>query len=96
MQACSREPRGGRDPKSVPTLEAVLVGEGYERDALEAQIRAAGAQDWLRLPGRVSDAELVQLYQRAWVLTSASLWTSLAPPAGVVRARGVGWAVVPP
>jgi glycosyltransferase involved in cell wall biosynthesis len=58
--------------KSVPGLEAVLVGEGYERDALEAQIRAAGAQDWLRLPGRVSDAELVQLYQRAWVLTSAS------------------------
>jgi glycosyltransferase involved in cell wall biosynthesis len=58
--------------KDVPALEAVLVGEGYERDALEAQIRAAGAQDWLRLPGRVSDAELVQLYQRAWVLTSAS------------------------
>ena len=58
--------------KSVPALEAVIVGEGYERDALEAQIRAAGAQDWLRLPGRVSDAELVELYRRAWVLTSAS------------------------
>jgi glycosyltransferase involved in cell wall biosynthesis len=58
--------------KAVPALEAVLVGEGYEREALETQIRAAGAQDWLRLPGRVSDAELVQLYQRAWVLTSAS------------------------
>jgi glycosyltransferase involved in cell wall biosynthesis len=58
--------------KSVPALEAVLVGEGYERDALEAQIRAADAQSWLRLPGRVSDAELVELYRRAWVLTSAS------------------------
>jgi glycosyltransferase involved in cell wall biosynthesis len=58
--------------KSVPALEAVLVGEGYERDALEAQIRGADAQSWLRLPGRVSDAELVELYRRAWVLTSAS------------------------
>jgi glycosyltransferase involved in cell wall biosynthesis len=58
--------------RSVPALEAVLVGEGYERDALENQIRAAGAEGWLRLPGRVSDGELVELYRRAWVLTSAS------------------------
>jgi glycosyltransferase involved in cell wall biosynthesis len=58
--------------KRVPDLEATLVGEGYEREALEAQIRAAGAEDWLTLPGRVSDAELVELYRRAWVVTSAS------------------------
>jgi glycosyltransferase involved in cell wall biosynthesis len=58
--------------QSVPGLEAVIVGEGYERDALQAQIRAAGAEGWLRLPGRVSDEELVDLYRRAWVLTSAS------------------------
>ena len=58
--------------RSVPALEAVIVGEGYERDALEAQVRAAGAQSWLRLPGRVSDSELVELYRKAWVLTSAS------------------------
>lgn len=58
--------------KRVPDLEATLVGEGYEREALEAQIRLAGAEDWLTLPGRVSDAELVDLYQRAWVVTSAS------------------------
>jgi glycosyltransferase involved in cell wall biosynthesis len=56
----------------VPGLEAIVVGEGYEREALEAQIRAADAQDWLTLPGRVSDAELVDLYRRAWVVTSAS------------------------
>jgi len=55
-----------------PTLEAVIVGEGYERPALEAQIRAAGATDWLRLPGRVDDAALLDYYRRAWVLTSAS------------------------
>jgi glycosyltransferase involved in cell wall biosynthesis len=58
--------------QQVPDLEAIVVGEGYEREALESQIAAAGAQDWLTLPGRVSDAELVALYQRAWVVTSAS------------------------
>jgi glycosyltransferase involved in cell wall biosynthesis len=61
-----------RTKQQVPDLEAVIVGEGYERDDLEAQIAEAGAQDWLTLPGRVSDAELVALYQQAWVVTSAS------------------------
>jgi glycosyltransferase involved in cell wall biosynthesis len=58
--------------QDVPDLEAVLVGEGYERPALEAQIAAAGATGWLKLPGRLSDDELIALYRRAWVLTSAS------------------------
>jgi glycosyltransferase involved in cell wall biosynthesis len=56
-----------------PTLEAVIAGEGYERDALVARVRAAGATGWLHLPGRLSDAELVALYRRAWVVTSASV-----------------------
>jgi glycosyltransferase involved in cell wall biosynthesis len=55
-----------------PTLRAVVVGEGYERPALEAAVRDAGAQEWLTLPGRVSDTELVELYQRAWVVMSTS------------------------
>jgi glycosyltransferase involved in cell wall biosynthesis len=55
-----------------PALEAVIVGDGYLRDELERQVREADAQDWLRLPGRVSDAELVALYRRAWALCSTS------------------------
>jgi glycosyltransferase involved in cell wall biosynthesis len=55
-----------------PDLEAVIVGDGEERPALEAQVAAAGAGEWLRLPGRVSDDELIDLYRRAWVLASAS------------------------
>jgi glycosyltransferase involved in cell wall biosynthesis len=55
-----------------PTLEAVIVGEGYERASLEALVRAHEAQDWLRLPGYVDDDELVALYRRAWVVTSMS------------------------
>ena len=56
-----------------PTLEAVIAGEGYERADLEARRHAAGADDWLHLPGRLSDDDLVGLYRRAWVLTASSL-----------------------
>ncbi|MCU1487850.1 MAG: putative glycosyl transferase, partial [Actinomycetia bacterium] len=55
-----------------PGLEAVIVGDGTERPGLEARLADAGATDWIRLPGRVSEAELIDLYRRAWVLTSAS------------------------
>lgn len=56
----------------VPALRAVIVGEGYERDALERRIAELGAGEWLSLPGRVDDATLLDLYQRAWVVASAS------------------------
>ena len=55
-----------------PDLEAVIVGEGYERPALEARRRAAGAEGWLHLPGYVEPDALVELYRRAWVLASSS------------------------
>jgi glycosyltransferase involved in cell wall biosynthesis len=55
-----------------PELEAVIASEGYERPALETLRHDLGADDWLHLPGWLSDAEIVDLYQRAWVLASAS------------------------
>ena len=56
----------------VPELEAVIVGEGYEREALESLIHERGAEDWISLPGRVADDELIDLYRRAWVVASTS------------------------
>ncbi|MGH9208188.1 MAG: glycosyltransferase, partial [Acidimicrobiales bacterium] len=56
-----------------PDLEAVIVGEGYEREALEARIASQAAEDWIKLPGHLSDTDLVSLYRRAWVLASASV-----------------------
>jgi glycosyltransferase involved in cell wall biosynthesis len=56
----------------VPELQAVIVGEGYERDALHALRRVNGAEDWLSLPGHLPDADVTSLYQRAWALTSMS------------------------
>ncbi|MCE2807666.1 MAG: glycosyltransferase family 4 protein [Actinobacteria bacterium] len=57
----------------VPTTELVIVGDGYERPALEAQIASLGAQSWIRLAGRVSDEELLSLYRKAWLVASASI-----------------------
>jgi glycosyltransferase involved in cell wall biosynthesis len=55
-----------------PALRAVIVGDGYERDALERRIAELGAQDWISLPGRVDASALLDLYRRAWLVASAS------------------------
>jgi glycosyltransferase involved in cell wall biosynthesis len=56
-----------------PELQAVISGEGYERSALETMIRDAGAESWISLPGYLTEAQLIDLYRRAWVLASTSL-----------------------
>lgn len=56
-----------------PDLQAVIAGEGYERPALEALIHSHRAERWIRLPGFVSDEDLVGLYRQAWALASTSL-----------------------
>jgi glycosyltransferase involved in cell wall biosynthesis len=58
---------------AVPDLELVIVGDGYERDALRIMIADLDASDWIRLAGRVRDDELVELYQSAWVVASTSV-----------------------
>jgi glycosyltransferase involved in cell wall biosynthesis len=55
-----------------PDLELVVVGEGYRREQLEAQIHGAGAERYVTLAGHVTDDEVIELYRRAWVLASAS------------------------
>jgi glycosyltransferase involved in cell wall biosynthesis len=57
----------------LPRLELVVVGEGYERDNLQHLVDELDAASWVRLAGRVSDAELLDLYRRAWVVASASI-----------------------
>jgi glycosyltransferase involved in cell wall biosynthesis len=56
-----------------PGLRAVVIGEGYEREHLEALRRDLEAEEWLSLPGRVTDDELVTWYRKAWVVASTSL-----------------------
>ena len=59
--------------RQVPTLRAVIVGEGYERPSLEDVRHELGADDYIELRGRVGDAELLELYRSAWVVSSSSL-----------------------
>lgn len=57
---------------SVPDLTLTIVGEGYEREHLDAVIRELDADSWVHLVGRVDEAQLVDAYQQAWVAASAS------------------------
>jgi glycosyltransferase involved in cell wall biosynthesis len=57
----------------VPGLELVVIGDGYERENLEGLVRSLDAEEWVRMPGRVTDDELLALYRSAWVVTSASI-----------------------
>ncbi len=59
--------------EKVPEAELVIVGEGYEREAIESEVRELGLSDVVSLPGRLPDAELLDLYRRSWVATSASV-----------------------
>ena len=58
--------------RDQPELRAVLIGEGYERPALEALRDELGAAEWISMPGRVGDRELVSWYRQAWVVASSS------------------------
>ena len=55
-----------------PGLQAIIIGDGYEREMLEAQLRERDAAGWISLPGRVDEAGLVDAYRRAWVVASTS------------------------
>jgi len=59
--------------KMVPTSKFVIVGEGYLRTELEDLIATHGADEWISLAGRISNQELLSLYQRAWLVASLSL-----------------------
>jgi glycosyltransferase involved in cell wall biosynthesis len=56
----------------VPGLELQIVGEGFERPAIEALIDDLDAGGWITLRGRITDEQLVDLYRKAWIVASAS------------------------
>jgi glycosyltransferase involved in cell wall biosynthesis len=58
--------------KDHPALQAVVIGEGYGRPALEALRAELGATEWVGLPGHATDGEVVSWYRRAWVVASSS------------------------
>ena len=55
-----------------PRLSLTIVGEGYEREALDQLVLELDGADWVTFAGHVSDHELVALYRRSWMVVSAS------------------------
>ena len=55
-----------------PAAELVIVGEGYERPALEELVQRLGAGSWVSMPGRLDDDEVIDLYRRSWLVASSS------------------------
>lgn len=81
----------------VPNLEAIIVGEGYERPKIEALIAEAQAESWIHLAGHVTDEDLADLYRRAWIVTSTSAregWNLTITEAGACGTPAVASAVV--
>lgn len=56
----------------LPEYDLALIGEGVERDSLEAQARNLGVADRVRFLGRIAHAELARYYSAADALVLAS------------------------
>ena len=59
--------------RRVPNLQLMIAGDGPLRPSLEARIAAHDAQGWITLVGRLNHVELLDVYRRAWLVSSASL-----------------------
>ncbi|MBI2705136.1 MAG: glycosyltransferase family 4 protein [Actinobacteria bacterium] len=59
--------------ESIVDLQLVIVGDGYEYDNLSRLVSELSAEGWVRLAGRATDEEVVDLYRSAWVVASASI-----------------------
>ena len=64
--------RWPRCDRHIPTPSSLIVGDGYERETSRRWSATSTPPIGCRLPGRLSDDALVDLYRRAWVLASAS------------------------
>ncbi len=69
LRACETARQAGPHPE----LRLVLVGDGPERPLIERWIAEHDAAGWVALTGRVTHAELRDLYRQAWLVASASL-----------------------
>jgi glycosyltransferase involved in cell wall biosynthesis len=78
-------------PQLPPHWRWLLVGEGKERAALEAQAHAAGIADHVIFAGRLSDAELHNLYEEVDLVVHPTLYegSSLVTLEGMIHRRPV-------
>jgi len=58
---------------TIPNVRLEIIGEGPDDGRVRSVIESFSDNSWVSLRGRISENELVDTYQRAWVTTSASL-----------------------
>ena len=58
---------------TIPNVKLEIIGEGPDVGRLRNIIESLLDNSWVSLRGRVTESELVDAYQRAWVTTSASV-----------------------
>jgi len=58
--------------ESIPDLRLVVLGTGPSSDAVRAEVRRVGGEDWTDFPGFVSDADLDTLLHGALALANPS------------------------
>ncbi|HWQ14795.1 MAG TPA: glycosyltransferase family 4 protein [Roseiflexaceae bacterium] len=77
--------------KLPPRWRWLLVGEGQERRALEEQARAAGILEHVTFAGRLTDAELHNLYEEVDLVVHPTLYegSSLVTLEGMIHRRPV-------
>jgi glycosyltransferase involved in cell wall biosynthesis len=58
--------------RSVPNAHLTIAGDGPDKELLQRDIERLNLTDHVIIAGRVSDDELLRLYQSSWLLVSAS------------------------
>lgn len=58
--------------RSVPDAHLTIAGDGPDRELLQRDVERFNLTNHVTLAGRVSDDELLTLYQSSWLLVSAS------------------------
>lgn len=56
----------------IPDLTVDVVGDGPDREIIAEWVERHDAAGWVALRGRITDEALVEAYQRAWIVVSAS------------------------
>ena len=57
----------------IPNVKLEIIGEGPDESNLRTIISSLPDSSWILLRGRVAEKDLIETYQRAWVVSSASL-----------------------
>ena len=59
--------------EKIPNVRLEIIGEGPEESNIRSVLASLKDPSWIDLKGHVSESDLIDAYQRAWVVTSASI-----------------------